>query len=188
MRLPPAFQPTSVEEIQLPSGGTVTVPKCTPLFYEWEGTPIVDTYNGKQVLDVRGRPAFAELAILWALQEAGWEGVWIDTYRRSFRTGYWEVPALPELPRPAAELLAGIYDRAGSKAGAWDVFFWRPGDFRFVESKRRKRDRIRDSQRTWLEAALGIGMTTEQFLVVEWALVEDPRKSGHGSSENPTLD
>jgi hypothetical protein len=186
-RLPMALQPTSIEEVHLPIGGTANVPKCTPLFKAWEGTSLPDTYNGKQVLDVQGRPAFAELAILWALEDSGWAGVWIDTYRRAYRTGYWGVPPVAELPKPAAELLAAIYDRAGSRGGAWDVFCWRFGDFLFAESKRRRKDRIRDSQRTWLEAALELGMGLNQFLVVEWGLA--PRQvSRHGKSKDPALD
>ena len=76
MLLPNILQPTSNEVIRLPSGEALTVPKCTPRFQPWEGPPVADTYNGKQVLDVEGRPAFAELAILWVLLETGWDGVW----------------------------------------------------------------------------------------------------------------
>jgi hypothetical protein len=89
MIIPDILKPTSTQEIELPSGTCSRVPKCSPAFRPWCGPEIQDTYNGKQLLDVGGKPAFAELAILWALREAGWDGVWIDTYRRVFRTDYW---------------------------------------------------------------------------------------------------
>src|ERR1700682_60404 len=89
---------TGVEHLVLPSGIAVAVPKATPQFLAWGGQPPGDTYGGKQILDFKGRPAFAELAILWALCEQGWEGVWIDTYRRAFRTGFWGVAAVEAPP------------------------------------------------------------------------------------------
>jgi hypothetical protein len=170
MFLPPSLHPTTTEVIELPSGRALAVPKCTPRFQRWEGPPVLDTYNGKQVLDVDGKPAFAELAILMALRETGWDGVWIDTYGRAYRTGYWDVPPLPSLPKRAAELLATIHGRTGSRDGAWDVFCWMPESILFAESKRSKKDSIRDSQRAWLEAAVTEGLKSDNFLVVEWSL------------------
>src|SRR5437660_1144180 len=82
----------------LPSG-KVAVSKANPIFAAWLGAPLDDTYNGKAILSWHGRPAFAELAILWSMMEGGWDGVWIDTYRRKFRRGYWdsEPVALPKV-------------------------------------------------------------------------------------------
>lgn len=72
-------------QLQLPSGRYVSVPACFHSFKLWEGPPIPDTYGGKAVLDCKGEPLFAELVVLRLIQEEGWEGVWIDTYRRKFR-------------------------------------------------------------------------------------------------------
>lgn len=170
MKLPALLVPTTTQLLQLPSSGPVAVPKATPSFTAWAGSPLADTYNGKQVLDYEGRPAFAELAILWALNDAGWEGVWIDTYSRAYRTGYWGTPSVEELPGAPSALLGRIREVAASRFGAWDVFCWRGPELLFAESKRAGRDTIRATQVRWLQAALDVGMSVEQFLVVEWSI------------------
>jgi hypothetical protein len=75
-----------------------------------------------------------------------------------------------ELPASASELVAEIKERTGTKAGVWDVLAWRRDSFRFVEAKRRGRDRIQPAQRAFLEAALHAGQPPEAFLVVSWSL------------------
>lgn len=170
MNLPPSLVPTTTQLLQLPKAGPVTVAKTTPRFTAWAGSMPADTYNGKQVLDYEGREAFAELAILWSLQSAGWEGVWIDTYSGVFRTGYWGSSPVLELPPEMAALLGRIRDAAGSRFGVWDVFCWRESEVLFAESKRAGRDAIRDTQVRWLQGALEIGMLLESFLVVEWSI------------------
>jgi len=162
-----AVAPTGTESYTLRSGRVVGVPKATPMFPTWKGAPVTDTYNGKAVLDAGGRPSFAELAILWALRDAGWDGVWIDTYRRKYRTGYWDAPPVTLAGAPA-RLLERIYADLGARAGAWDVFCWRAGEVLFAESKRRGHDRIRSSQLAFLDAALSIGLHLKSFLIVEW--------------------
>ena len=67
---PNVLLPTSHEILKIGINQTIHVPKTTPIFAPWEGKPVDDDYNGKQVLNINGRPAFAELAILWAMQEA----------------------------------------------------------------------------------------------------------------------
>jgi hypothetical protein len=47
---------------------------------------------------------------------------------------------------------------------------WHGDDVLFVESKRKGKDRIRQTQRTWLEKALDVGVARESFLLVEWTL------------------
>jgi hypothetical protein len=169
-RYPEILKPIGYEPIVVSSGHVINVPKATPVFLPWRGNKILDDYNGKQVLNVGGEPAFAELAILWAMRAVGWEGVWIDTYGRKYRTGYWGVAPLSELPPERAKALERIYARAGSRSGAWDVYCWNGTKVLFAESKRAGRDRIRDSQQNWLAAAIGEGYPDESFLVVEWSI------------------
>jgi hypothetical protein len=87
MKYPASLRPTTTETMTLPSGRVVAFPKATPTLLLWRGDP-VETYGRKTVLDFNGRPAFAELAILWTLQNEGWQGVWVDSFRRTFRTDY----------------------------------------------------------------------------------------------------
>jgi len=176
-RYPKILKPTGYEPILVSPGHVINVPKVTPVFLPWCDNKILDNYNGKQVLNVGGEPAFAELAILWAMRAVGWEGVWIDTYGKKYRTGYWGVTPLSKLPPEQEQLLERIYTRAGSRSGAWDVYCWNDSNVLFAESKRAGRDKIRDSQRNWLAAAIGEGYPNEGFLVVEWSVGKDP---GHG--------
>ena len=168
-RLPHALAPTTTESFELPSGRTVAVPKASPTFSAWTGPPVTDDYGGKIILDASGGPAFAELAILWSLRDAGWDGVWIDTFRQKYRTGYWGAEPV-ELPGDPSHLLERIYARMGARSGAWDVFCWRGPDVLFAESKRRGKDYIRPSQLSFLDAALVTGLRLESFLIVEWEL------------------
>src|SRR6516225_4051294 len=116
---------TTFERLLLPSGRIVDVPKATPSFSVWRGEQPADRYGKKPVLDFEGRMAFAELAILWSLQKSGWNGVWVDTYRRKFRADYWNAPPveLPPEPKALLDRIAGV--RGGRDRGTWDVFCWR---------------------------------------------------------------
>jgi hypothetical protein len=161
------------EKLRLPSGELVEIEKLEALFTLWRGNE-VDTYGGKQVIDYRGRPAFAELAVLWGMQEDGWQGVWIDSYRRKLRTGYWDVAPIQKLPERPSSLLERIYAIAGSRAGAWDVFCWRGEEVRFTDCKRRSRDRIQPSQLHFLVSARSVGVPLSCFRIVEWEVDAQP--------------
>jgi hypothetical protein len=152
----------------LPSGRSVAFPKATPTFPLWRGAPVNKTYGKKAVLDFNGRPAFAELAILWALQHEGWQGVWVDCFRRAFRTGYWDSAPEKSLPRKPSDIPEEIWNLAKIRSGVWDVFCWQDDRVLFAESKRGKRDRIQTSQLHFAESALNVGLPLDSFLFVEW--------------------
>src|ERR1700735_4341635 len=80
--------------LRLPSGDLIDVPRCTYSFTLWRGKPIADTYGKKPVLHFLGKPVFAELAILGTLRKAGWDGVWVDTFRRKFRQALLPIVAI----------------------------------------------------------------------------------------------
>jgi hypothetical protein len=69
-----------------------------------------------------------------------------------------------------AALLGRIQKAAGCRDGAWDVFCWNGPEVLFAESKRAGRDAIRDTQVHFLDAALSVGFTVDQFLIVEWSI------------------
>jgi hypothetical protein len=170
MKYPKLLEPTTTHLFQLASG-PLKVPKVTPLFTFWSGPQPADTFGGKQVLDFAGRPAFAELVVLWSLQSLGWEGVWIDAFRKKYRVGYWDSPPVKELPGKPAELLKGIQRATGSLfRGAWDVLCWRGQEVLVAECKRAHHDAMNSNQILWLQAAMGEGLSADDFLVVEWSL------------------
>ena len=147
---------SGVESFSLPSGRVVNVPKFLMRFREWarkneKGTPLnlegrpIDTYHRKPVLDYRGEPVFAELAILRLLESEGWEGRWVDSFGGvKFRTGLLDRP-LCVLPAGPKALFDKIASAKGSRGGCWDVFAWRGKEFLFAEAKRVKEDKIRDA-------------------------------------------
>lgn len=154
-------------DLKLLSGKSVQVPKCNHLLFRWTGKPIVDTYGGKEVLNFNGEPVFAELAIRGALDEGGWDGVWVDTYRKAFRRAM--PPSSCGLPPQAQELYERIcLANGGKKRGWFDIFAWKGQDYLFVECKRRSKDSINDNQIGWIEAALNSGVPLDSLLICEW--------------------
>jgi hypothetical protein len=121
------------------------------------------------VLDWQGKPVFAELAILRAFEEQGWQGVWVDSFGRlEFRTELPERSAPIELPESAEWLYARIAAASGGSRGCWDVFAWCGSEVAFAESKLRGKDKIHDGQLRWLAAALDVGVPMDAFSLVEW--------------------
>ena len=159
---------TSPLELLLPSGRVVSIAACFRCFKLWRGTPIRDTYGGKAVLDYNGEPLFAELAILRLIQDNGWQGAWIDTYRKRFRQSL--PPHFCDLPPHAQDFLDKANQGRKWRSGCSDVLAWSDGRYLFVEAKRRGQDAIRDTQREWLESALNSGLPLESFLIFEWGI------------------
>ena len=156
-------------ELALPSGKSVPLPRCEYRFPLWQGDPIPDTYGGKSVLDFGGTPLFAELAILGVLRQDGWDGVWVDTFRREFRR------SMPndccDLPPLAQAVYKPIFEANGGKSSSFfDVFAWKGTDYLFIESKRKSEDVIQWTQKAWIEAALNAGVLLDSLLVCEWGL------------------
>jgi hypothetical protein len=169
MHYPDFLTPVDTEKIEFVSGVSVLVPKTKPIFVSWTGHPPSDRYGNKPVVNVNGEPMFAELAVLRICESAGWQGVWVDTYRGKYRTTYCPLNEV-ELPVEQRRLLLRTYDKAGGRKGCWDVFCWTSnGDHLFAEVKRQGRDRIRDSQRKWLDAAIKCDLPIASFLIVEWS-------------------
>jgi hypothetical protein len=167
---PKILEPNAMETIRLTSGGEVQIPKATPCFEEWSGKSLEDTYGNKTILSFADEPVFAELAILRIFQNDGWNGVWVDTYKRKYRTEYWKDKGGVGLPADKQMLLESIYERVGSVKGCWDVFCWKDEKIIFAESKRLSKDKIRETQIKWLETALTYGLKEKSFLIVEWSL------------------
>jgi Holliday junction resolvase len=58
---------------------------------------------------------------------------------------------------------------AGTRGGCFDVLAWRDNQFIFLEAKRKYHDKIRDTQRRWIEAAISTGVASDKLIVVEWS-------------------
>ena len=166
------LQPYKVdgELFSLSSGASVLIQKYCLTFIPWKGAPIPNTYNGKAVIDWNGESLFAELAVLRLFQSHGWEGVWVDSYRRKYRIGLPDVAGPVELPEKQKQLIESIRAKAGRSGGCWDVFVWKGEEVMFIELKRQKKDVIQESQKVWLEKSIDFKLVAENFVFIEWAL------------------
>lgn len=159
-----------VEEVTLSSGKKISIIKYKQYFSVWEGEPIANTYGNKAVVEFDGEAMFAELAVLKTFQKNGWEGVWVDSYRKKFRIGLPDVEDPVEIPADKKKIIDDLREATGQFGGCWDLFLWKNGTMLFVELKRFKKDKIQASQILWLEKALDLGFTSDEFMFVEWDL------------------
>lgn len=161
---------------------TYRIPLCRPTFAKATDVECVDSFGGKDLLLVDGRPQFAEVAILRAFEADGWQGRWVETYQRGAMTPAllraWNGGAFKtqtDVPIEEAwvndKLHAIAVANGNTFSGCWDVVAWKDQRLAFTESKKQKKDRLRGTQLRWLEAALRCGCTVEDFLVVEWSPV-----------------
>src|SRR3989344_6230700 len=109
------LQPYKVESetFSLSSGEEVSIQKYFLNFNQWKGAPILNTYNGKAVIDWNGEPLFAELVVLRLFQSRGWAGVWVDSYRRKYRVGLPDVVEPVDLPSEKKDLLDTLRAKTG---------------------------------------------------------------------------
>jgi hypothetical protein len=163
-------QITDGESFVLSSGEQVLIQKYFLNFKKWDGQSIPNTYGNKTVINLKEEPVFAELAVLRLFQDQGWEGVWVDSYRRKYRVGLPDISEPVELPGKQKQLLENIKSHTGENGGCWDVFVWKNDQVLFIELKRFKKDRIQSSQNAWLEASLVLDLKPENFALIEWDL------------------
>ena len=156
------------------TAGPVDIPLASPTFRPWTKEPPGDAYGGKQFLDYRGGPGFAELVILWTLRDAGWDGIWVDSFRRTYWTGY-EERLGGDLPSAPAQVIRRIHGSKGFPRGCWDVLCWRRDQVLFAEAKRHRQDRIRPTQVQWLTRGIAAGLAPTDFLIVEWSVAGGAR-------------
>jgi len=170
------------EPFVLSSGEVVRVRKCSLMFKEWRGRRLRHTFGEKMTVDVSGKPQFAELAIADFFKRHGFAVRWVETYGRGgglpmFLLDWQYRPYKEQTDNPVEEqwvmdTLKRVATLNGnSYSGCWDVIAWDNGTVFFIESKRFKRDRLRESQRRWLDAGLRSGLVSENFVVVEWDIV-----------------
>ncbi len=174
MNVPRSLTPIAKGKIAL-SNNKVSISKRFTTFPLWKGVPLQNTYGGKAVIDVGGKPVFAELAVLNLFLNNGWRGVWVDTYGKKFRVGLPDIEKPVELPKKQQEMLDRVSSNAGGIKGCWDLFLWKESDFLFVELKRKSKDAIRKTQIEWLEAAIKLGVSSDNFLLVEWDVKNHPK-------------
>jgi hypothetical protein len=119
----------------------------------------------KPLFNVGGQPMWPEFIVLRQLEADGWQGVWVNNWKRAYWRNPGEVAPVP----PAIITLTGrIAERTGRAGGAWDLCAWRGPELRFVELKQMHRDRLRATQLRWMECAIEEGVPATCFAVIEW--------------------
>ena len=159
----------STEILTTEKGNKIYLDKYQFTFKEWTKSHSFDTYNGKTILELNNEPLFAELLVLRLLENKGFKGAWVD----SFRNKFWQ--SLPQFSTPTLidKNLQEIYDKiyeakGGRKAGCFDVIVYNGNEFIFIELKRKGKDKIRLTQIDWLEAALKLDLDKQNFIIAEW--------------------
>jgi hypothetical protein len=156
------------------------VPKVSLTFTAAPSHDLGDRFGGKPVIRYDGTAMFAEVAIQRMLTHANWQARWIETYGRPnmdplVMKKWTKGAARDQANEPidsafVSNLLLEIATRNGSSySGCWDIVGWSGERVVFFESKRKARDRIRSTQVRWLLAGLEAGLSTEDFVVVEWS-------------------
>ncbi|MDD4761349.1 MAG: hypothetical protein PHU66_11155 [Bacteroidaceae bacterium] len=155
------------------------IPKSNVSFEKWTGKPIRNNFGEKTLLNVDSKVSFAELAIVGLFVNEGWEARWVCTYGRGKQNPLflkeWKDDNLKNQENSlikevwVMDLLNEVASLNGNFfSGCWDVVAWKDDEIVFAESKRKKKDSIRQTQTNWLEAGLKSGLTEENFLVIEW--------------------
>ncbi len=146
---------------------------------------LIDTFGGKGVVMYGGEPMFAEMALRHMCVDAGWQARWLSTYggskmrpklyaewdprlhRRDQKSGWFEEGS------SVLARLDVIARERGKYAGCPDVIAWSDDEILFIESKRRGKDAIRQTQKDWLAAALSLGVALDRYLLAEWTFAAD---------------
>lgn len=174
MNFPIQLQSTEKIEIDLSSGATVSLPVCRPVFLMWSSSSIKFDYGKKPVLEHGGEACFAELVILRLFQEAGWDGVWVETYGglhflKSMPLGWNLQSEHVSIPDDKKAILQKIQSAAKTTA-CFDIFVWRGDQFVFCEAKQKGKDKLTLAQIKFIEGALACGIPPESLIIVEWGL------------------
>jgi hypothetical protein len=180
LKYPKIFEPTSFENFEV-NGKIIQVPKVHVEFKEWTGTLLENRFGGKSIISHHDKPMFAELAIMNIFIEDGWNSRWIETYGKPkmnpIHLSEWlDEPFKNQIHKPIENKLIQVLLNAIAKmngnnfGGCWDVIAWKSDNFVFAESKRSKKDCIQTTQNKWINSAFEIGITEENFIMIEWSL------------------
>lgn len=176
---PSLLRPTTAESL-IVNKQPVTVPKAELRLRKWAGAAIADDFGHKPLLDVAGKPLFAELCVYELFRLSGWDARWLETYGAPARNPSCFTRWLPEVARAeqprqpiVEEEITNLLQRLAAAnhntyAGCWDTVGWHNSTVLFAELKRYKKDKLQPTQPRWLQAGLQVGLQPENFLLVEW--------------------
>jgi|SRR5450631_3697226 integrase len=129
INLPDELRLSDSVQVAMPSGQSIQMQCCRPIFERWIGAPIKFDFRHKPLLNYQGQPLIAELLILRLLEAHGWEGVWVYSYGRKYLRQMPQDSSLAHgrvpVPDNRERLLNRIWGRSGQLSGCFDVYAWR---------------------------------------------------------------
>jgi len=156
--------------VELPEAKrTIQILTLLRMEQRWPGPPPerFRSVPNKPTLQFNDQPTWAEFILLRLLERDGWAGAWVKNW--GGRAFWRDVEDVAILSASAAERFQQIEKRMGGRGGGcWDIFAARGDKVLFIESKQRGRDRLRLTQRKWIESALREGIPLPSFVIVEW--------------------
>jgi hypothetical protein len=161
----------------LVSGGNVLAWHATLAFTRWSLPPGASklswsvTYGKTQIARDNGTWTVAEIELVRRFREAGWRAGWVDTFGRAPKAWTEWLVKPNSLPLPLRASYEAITRAAGGKGGGKsDIVAWQGeslADAVFVEYKGPS-DKVLPGQDIWFRAALGNGISRDQFAVAKW--------------------
>ena len=167
------LEPLETIKLKLLNGKEVSIKLARWFFQKYDSTPLLDlskTYLSKPLVKYNASYTFAELAILGEFINHGWEGCWIDSFHKKIWNAF-PATSLPiQLPQEIQIKLSNLLiGKKITKIGAWDILAWKDDFLLFIESKSLySKDKLRNSQLSFLQKALRAGFDSNHFLIVEW--------------------
>jgi hypothetical protein len=165
--IPPTLTKCGQEQLVADAVDEIVVDKYCITFDLYQGDEQIYTYGEKEIISVEDKPTYAELAALSLFQREGWNGMWVDGYRRKKWSGLSEEAKYPDSIDVLLDSLSSITERGD---GVFDLILWRGETILFIKLKRSKRDQIRANQVDWVRAALSSGVDLRCFAILEWHL------------------
>lgn len=162
--------------VELPDGETIHIATQRWALDRWDGEAdppeLKQIWARKPKFAVNGSRSCAELAVLEHLRADGWNGVWVSAFgAQELRSRWFPAPAFRAIAQTGAPIWAvDIFEsvraeNGGKLVGFFDVFAWRqPREGRFVEAKVGP-DRLRDTQRTFVQRALRVRQLPELTII-----------------------
>lgn len=174
---PKLLLPNGIEKFNIDSK-IIEIPKCSVRLKKWEGT-IQDTFGSKPIINHHNKPMFAEFVIVNLLKESGWDARWVGTYGSPKMSPIFlqewngnNISNQKNYPIENEKINQIIHtialDNNKSYSGCWDIISWKDDQVLFIESKRSKKDKIRNSQIGWLQAVLKNQLSENNLMIFEW--------------------
>ena len=182
--LPNPLRPINFIPTELPSGRSLNLPHCYPIFPAWTKSTGTFLFGGKQLLNCRGDPVLPNSTFCDCYKStAGKEhGFHLLVAESACATCQW-MPSLATASN--CDLTTKKFWTKLHPRVAVALMFSR-GEVTmssFANAERGKRDEVQDTQLRWIDAALHSKLNN--FLVVQWDIWREAQRNAREVSPSP---